>query len=313
MTPVICEVGPRDGLQALARHFSVDERIELIHRLAAAGLRQIEAVSFVSPRAVPQMAGADRVLAGLDLPAGVTVAALALNRRGAELALRAGVDELRYVVVASDAFSLRNQNVTTAQGLADFAAAAALARAQGTAVTGVIATAFGCPFEGRVDPHRVAGIAAALAAAGAGQVVFADTIGVAVPGDLGRVVSACCGTLAGLGWGVHLHNTRNTGFAVLMRALDLGARVIDASVGGLGGCPFAPRATGNIATEDVNYLLTREGIETGLDHDRLVAVVDWLAERVPAALSGQLARAGWFGPRAGPRAAKRDDQPTATH
>ncbi|CAM3285457.1 hydroxymethylglutaryl-CoA lyase [Paracoccus nototheniae] len=295
MTVTLCDVGPRDGLQNLARIFSVQERAHIVTELAAAGLRQIEAVSMVHPARVPQMADAEALLDSLPALTGTTLSALVLNRKGTERALATRAAEIRFAVVASDTFCQRNQNMDSDDSIAAFAAIAPMVRDAGRSLTGIIATAYGCPFEGEVAPSRIARIAEALLQAGADQVVLADTIGVAVPRDIARVHDACRRVLGAAPWGVHLHNTRNTGYANLMTALDRGATIIDASIGGLGGCPFAPRATGNIATEDVNYLLAREGIETGLDHDRLAALVDWLAERVPDKITGQLARAGWFG------------------
>lgn len=295
MSVTICEVGPRDGLQNLPRLFSVQERAHLIAELAAAGLRQLEAVSMVNPARVPQMADAEAVLDALPPLPAVQLSALVLNRRGAERALATGVRELRFAVVASDTFCRRNQNMGSDDSLAAFAAVAPMVGQAGRQLTGVIATAYGCPFEGEIAPARIAQMAEALRAAGADRIVLADTIGVAAPRDIARVHDACRDALDGIAWGVHLHNTRNTGYANLMTALERGAGIIDASIGGLGGCPFAPRATGNIATEDVNYLLHREGIDTGLDHDRLALLVEWLAERVPDKITGQLARAGWFG------------------
>ena len=295
MSVTICEVGPRDGLQNLPRLFSVQERAHLIAELAAAGLRQIEAVSMVNPARVPQMADAEAVLDALPPLPAVQLSALVLNRRGAERALATGVRELRFAVVASDTFCRRNQNMGSDDSLAAFAAVAPMVGQAGRQLTGVIATAYGCPFEGEIAPARIAQMAEALRAAGADRIVLADTIGVAAPRDIARVHDACRDALDGIAWGVHLHNTRNTGYANLMTALERGAGIIDASIGGLGGCPFAPRATGNIATEDVHYLLHREGIDTVLDHDRLALLVEWLAERVPDKITGQLARAGWFG------------------
>lgn len=294
----ICEVGPRDGLQNLPLTFPVEERIRLIAGLAAAGLRSIEAVSMVSPSRVPQMAGAEEVLAGLPQLPGVHLSALVLNLRGAERALATRVQGLRFAVVASDTFCRRNQGMSSEDSVAEFARAGEAARGAGRDITAVVATAYGCPFEGEIPPERVAAMTRALVAAGADHVVLADTIGVAVPGDIRRLHRHVAPTLQGRPWGVHLHNTRNTGYANLSAALELGATVVDASIGGLGGCPFAPRATGNIATEDVNYLMQREGIATGLDHDRLSALVEDLAGRVPDKITGQLSRAGWFGERA---------------
>lgn len=290
----ICEVGPRDGLQNLSRQFSVREKHHMVTELAAAGLRRIEAVSMVNPARVPQMAGAEDLLAGLPVLANTALCALVLNRKGAERALATQVQEIRFAVVASDTFCRRNQNMSGNDSVAVFADTAPLVRKSGRSLTGVIATAYGCPFEGTVDPARVAQMTQSLIAAGADRIVFADTIGVAAPRDIARLHRACQDGMGDTPWGVHLHNTRNTGYANLMAALDLGAEIIDTAIGGLGGCPFAPRATGNIATEDVHYLLERQGIVTGLDHDRLATLVEWLTERVPDKITGQVARAGWF-------------------
>ncbi|MBU2958286.1 hydroxymethylglutaryl-CoA lyase [Paracoccus sp. 1_MG-2023] len=291
----LCEVGPRDGLQNLDRVFSVEERIEMITRLAAAGIRHIEAVSMVHPARVPQMAGAEEVLAGLPPLPDIRIAALVLNLKGAERAVATRATELRFAIVASDTFCRRNQGMSAEDSLAEFARAAAVAREAGRDITAVIATAYGCPFEGEMPEDRVAAMAQSVIRAGAGQVVLADTIGVAGPNDIHRVHRAMAPVLGDTGWGVHLHDTRGTGTANLIAAIGLGAEVADTSIGGLGGCPFAPRATGNIATEDVNYLLSRQGMPTGLSHDRLTALVEWLEERLPGRISGQLARAGWFG------------------
>ncbi|TRW95301.1 hydroxymethylglutaryl-CoA lyase [Paracoccus sp. M683] len=290
----ICEVGPRDGLQNLPRIFSVQERISMIRDLADAGLRHIEAVSMVNPARVPQMAEAEAVLAGLPELPGVRLSALVLNRRGAERALATRADEIRFATVASDTFCRRNQGMSTDDSLAEFGRAAAMAREAGRDPVAVIATAYGCPFEGEIAPARVAGMVQAVIATGASQVILADTIGVAAPADIQRVHDAVAPVLGGTQWGVHLHNTRNTGYANLITAIGLGATVADTAIAGLGGCPFAPRATGNIATEDVNYLLARQGIESGLSNSRLADLVDWIEARVPDKITGQLSRAGWF-------------------
>lgn len=295
MSVTICEVGPRDGLQNLSRLFSLEERAHLVRELAAAGLARIEAVSMVNPARVPQMAGSEELLDMLPPLPGVQLSALVLNRRGAERALATRAQELRFAVVASDTFCQRNQNMGSDDSVAAFAQIAPLVRRSGRSLTGIIATAYGCPFEGEIAPARVNRMAEALRVSGVDRIVLADTIGVAAPRDIARVHDACRAALDGVPWGVHLHNTRNTGYANLMAALDRGATIVDAAIGGLGGCPFAPRATGNIATEDVHYLLDREGVRTGLDHDRLAALVEWLAERVPDKITGQLGRAGWFG------------------
>ncbi|MDO5632375.1 MAG: hydroxymethylglutaryl-CoA lyase [Paracoccus sp. (in: a-proteobacteria)] len=291
---MICEVGTRDGLQNLGRHFSVAEKRHMLMELHAAGLRHFEAVSMVNPARVPQMAGAEELLASLpDLPDSI-LSALALNWRGADRALATRIDELRFAIVASDTFCQRNQNMTSAESITEFAAITPAVRAANRMVVAVIATAYGCPFEGEISGTRVADMTEAALRAGADQIVFADTIGVAAPRDILRVHHACKQVLGATTWGIHLHNTRNTGYANLITALQCGATVVDSAIGGLGGCPFAPAVTGNIATEDVNYLLQREGIETGVDHDRLTRLIEWLSTRVPEKITGQLSRAGWF-------------------
>lgn len=288
----ICEVGPRDGLQNQERVFSVQERADLIVALSDAGLRHIEAVSFVNPKRVPQMADAEAVLDRLPALTGVTLSGLVMNERGVRRALATRLTELRFVIVASETFSRRNQNATPEENLAQFATTAQLVQGSGIRLVGVIGASYGCPFEGRVDPRRVADIAGALVQSGAEEVIFADTIGVASPSDLKRAADCYLPRLEGRPFGVHLHNTRNTGYANALTAVELGARVLDTAIGGLGGCPFAPRATGNIATEDVNYLLTREGMDTGLDHDQLSAIAEELDHMLPGKVTGQLSKAG---------------------
>lgn len=291
----ICEVGTRDGLQNLSRLFSVEEKRHMIMALHEAGIRHFEAVSMVNPARVPQMAGAEELLHDLPGMPDTVLSALALNKRGAERALATRATEVRFAAVASDTFCRRNQNMSSDDSVAEFRAIAPIAKQAGRRIVAVIATAYGCPFEGEISPARVASMAEAMLDGGADQVIFADTIGAAAPRDITTVHETCRDIIGATPWGVHLHNTRNTGYTNLLAALDCGAEVIDAAIGGLGGCPFAPRATGNIATEDVHYLLHRQGIKTGLDHDRLAKLVEWLAERVPDKITGQLSRAGWFG------------------
>lgn len=291
----ICEVGPRDGLQANPRIFSVDERIEMIERLSDSGIRKIEAVSFVNPKRVPQMANAEEVLAGLRKRDGVAYAGLALNRRGAERALDAGVSEIRFAVLATETFNQRNQGVSVAESIADFSDTAKVAAGGGIGTTAVVSAAFGCPFEGTVSSETAIDLAMRLIDAGARQVIFADTIGCAVPTQVRGVLCGLKGRLRNaLPLGVHLHNTRNTGFANAVAAIESGATVIDASIGGLGGCPFAPDATGNIATEDLAHMLRNMGIDTGMDLDALIGTVGWLEGLFGHNLPGQLARAKPF-------------------
>src|SRR3954470_9995310 len=293
----ICDVAPRDGLQNEAKTLGPAERAELVDLLAAAGVPRIEAVSFVNPARVPQMAGAEEVVAAIDRRDGVVYAGLVLNERGYDRLRESGLDEAHFALAASEEFNRRNANSSVEATLAGAERMLARAGADGTRVTVTVGTAFGCPFEGAVDPGRVAGIAARVVAAGANEVVLADTVGVGVP----RQVSDLVGRVSGLGVpvGVHLHNTRNTGFANAVAALAAGATVFDASVGGIGGCPFAPRATGNVATEDLVYLLHGEGVETGIDLDALIGVAQWLESQLGRELEGQVYRAGGFAPVTG--------------
>ena len=291
----ICEVGPRDGLQSEARIWSVEERIELIDRLSATGVKRVEAVSFVNPKRVPQMADAEAVMAGVRRREGVTFVGLALNLRGVERAIDAGVDEVRYVVVASETFNQKNQGSSiddTLQGYRDMAGSVTGA---GLRLSAVIAAAFGCPFEGEVAVEKVTDLARMLVAEGAQDIYLADSIGAAVPNQMVERIDA---TRQAVGdevtLGVHLHNTRNTGFANAAAAVDAGVGLLDASVGGIGGCPFAPRATGNIATEDLCFMLRNMGHETGVDVEALIGVAQWAETFFDAPLPGQVMKAGLF-------------------
>jgi hydroxymethylglutaryl-CoA lyase/(R)-citramalyl-CoA lyase len=297
MGVTVCDVGPRDGLQNEEKRLGPEVRAELVDRLAATGLPRIEAVSFVSPTRVPQMAGAEEVVAAVKRRPGTVYAGLVLNEKGYDRLRAAGLTEAHFAFAASETFNRRNQGASVEESVAAAGRLAAAAHADGVRFTVTIGTAFGCPFEGRVDPEGVLRLAARLVEAGADEVVFADTIGVAVPSAVERLVRA--GTDLGRPVGAHLHNTRNTGIAGAYAALQAGATVLDASVGGLGGCPFAPRATGNIATEDLVYLLHGEGVETGIDLGALVAVAEWLEGVLGRALPGQVYRAGGFAPVAG--------------
>jgi isopropylmalate/homocitrate/citramalate synthase len=280
----ICDVGPRDGLQNESVTLEPAARAELVNRLAAAGVPRIEAASFVRPDAVPQMAGAEDVVAGIERHAGTEYSGLALNLKGYERLVATGLDRLNFTLAATESFSRRNANQSLDEALAT---AAEVIAGSELPVTLTISVAFGCPFEGRVDPDVVAQLAARFATA---EVVLADTIGVATPGQVRALVERTGAR------GVHLHNTRNTGYANAIAGLEAGATLFDASCGGLGGCPYAPRATGNIATEDLIYLLTGEGIETGIELDALIATSEWLEGVLGRRLEGQVYRAGtWAG------------------
>jgi isopropylmalate/homocitrate/citramalate synthase len=293
----VCDVGPRDGLQNEATTLDPGTRASLVNRLAAAGLRRVEAVSFVNPARVPQMAGAEEVVAGVEPVEGVVYAGLALNDKGYDRLAATSLDEVHYAFAATDSFNRRNANASAEESAQAAARIISRAHADGLRATVTIGVSFGCPFEGAVDPERVLELARRLAAAGTDEIVFADTVGVAVPRQVRRLVGE--GLKIGPPVGVHLHNTRNTGFANAYAALEAGATVFDASVGGLGGCPFAPRATGNVSTEDLVYLLEGEGVETGIDLDALIGVAEWLEGVLGRELPGQVYRAGAFAPVTG--------------
>jgi hydroxymethylglutaryl-CoA lyase/(R)-citramalyl-CoA lyase len=294
---IICDVGPRDGLQNEDTTLSPAVRAELCDRLAAAGVPRVEAVSFVNPKRVAQMAGAEEVVAAIDRREGTVYAGLVLNERGYERALAAGVDEVHYAFPVTDEFARRNQNTTVEGALETSDILVNRAANDFLRITVTLSVAFGCPFEGAVDPGRVLEIARRVAATGPDEIVLADTIGVGVPSQVETLV----GGVAALGAtvGAHFHNTRNTGYANAVAAVEAGATVLDASLGGTGGCPFAPRATGNIATEDLVYLLHGMGHETGIDLDALIGDAAWLGEQLGKELPGQLHKAGTFAPVAG--------------
>ena len=282
MRVTLCDVGPRDGLQNESETFEPAMRVELVNRLAAAGMSRVEAVSFVRGDRVPRMAGAEEVVAGIERRGGVEYSGLVLNERGWERFAASGLDRVNVTFGATESFNRENGNATLEEAVARVEAI--LARARAVPATVTISVCFGCPFEGRVDPGIVVELAARFA--GRAEVVLADTIGVATPSTV-RALVAQTGAQ-----GFHGHNTRNTGYANCLAALDGGARLLDASVGGLGGCPYAPRATGNVATEDVVYLLEGEGIETGVDLDALIAVSEWLESLLGRKLEGYVYRAG---------------------
>ena len=286
MRVTLSDVGPRDGLQNEPDVLPVETRAELIDRLAAAGLPRIEAVSFVRSDRVPQMADAEDVVARVQRREGVELSGLVLNERGWERFAAAGLDRVNVTFAATETFNLRNGNATLAEAVER--AEAILAAAEETPATVTISCSFGCPFEGRVDPGVVAELAGRFA--GRSEVVLADTIGVATPSVVRALVEQAHAD------GFHGHNTRNTGYASCLAALEAGARVLDASVGGIGGCPFSPRATGNVATEDLVYLLEGEGVGTGIDLDGLIGVSQWLEGVLGRTLEGYVYRAGSWPP-----------------
>lgn len=292
MALIVCDVGPRDGLQNEAKILPPAVRAELCDRLASAGVKRMEAASFVNPKLVPQMAGAEEVMAALHRRTGTAYAGLVLNEKGYERAVAAGVDEVHYAFAATDEFGKRNQNATTDEGLKTALALVARARSDRMPITVTVSVAFGCPFEGPVPPARVLSIVERLMAIPADEICLADTIGVAVPSQVRELVRGA--RALGATTGAHFHNTRNTGYANAVAALDEGVVSLDASVGGAGGCPFAPKATGNIATEDLVYLLRGLGVETGIDLDGLIDASRWLGGQLGKELPGMVARAGDF-------------------
>lgn len=290
----VYEVGPRDGLQNEPETLDVATRVELTRRLMDSGVRAIEIASFVDPRRVPQMAHAEEVVAAVGVTPGVVLAGLALNERGYDRLVACGLDEVRFAFGVTESFNERNQGASVEESLATAMQIVARAREDGLRSTVTLSVAFGCPFEGEVEPERVVEIAERVADSRPDTLVLADTIGVAAPSAVRSLVSRVGAFRVAVGG--HFHNTRNTGYANALAALDAGATVLDASVGGLGGCPFAPNATGNIATEDLVYVLEREGVRTGIELERLVTVAAWLSELLGRRLDGQLHRAGSFPP-----------------
>jgi hydroxymethylglutaryl-CoA lyase/(R)-citramalyl-CoA lyase len=296
MQVVICDVGPRDGLQNDSTTLAPETRAELCERLADAGLRRVEAGSFVNPKRVPQMAGVEEVFDAIEERPDVSFSALALNGRGVERAIVAGVREIHLAYPVTDTFAERNQGMTLEEAASGTAELIAGASGSGMKVTATLGASFGCPFEGPVDPGVVIEHVRRMAQAGVDEVMLADTIGVAVPAQVRRLVPVALEAAGGKPVGLHLHNTRNTGYANAIAGLEQGATLLDASIGGIGGCPFAPRATGNIATEDLVYLLDGEGVETGVDLDALIAVAEWLSGELRHDVPGLLHRAGPFIP-----------------
>ncbi len=291
----IVEVGPRDGLQNEAVALSVEERVEFIGRLEACGVRRIEAVSFVNPKRVPQMAGAEEIMAALPPAPDASRIGLVLNMRGWERAVAAGCDEANVVVCAADGFGIRNQGASVAEQVAAMAAIAARRASEGgPMLSATISVAFGCPFDGEVSEDQVVAIVREVAAAGIEEIALADTIGVADPWTVRRRVEALRKAAPDARVRLHFHNTRNTGLANAYAGLEAGVDVLDASCGGIGGCPFAPAATGNIATEDLVFMLDRAGVETGLDLGRLIDTGRWIGERLGKAAPSALTRAGVF-------------------
>ncbi len=289
------EVAPRDGLQNEKTLIATADKIALIERAIAAGARRIEVTSFVNPKAVPQMADAEAVCEGLPERNDVTFIGLVMNARGATRALATGrIDQLGAVAVSTDGFAMANQGQTSDGSVAAAQEIIALSQAAGKTGQVTIGASFGCPFEGEVAQDRVVAMAVALADAGPVEIGLADTIGVGNPAQVAALVAKVRAAVPHIPVRVHFHNTRGTGLANVWAAIAAGAVTVDASIGGLGGCPFAPGAAGNVSTEDVVYMLERAGVRTGLDLSALVSANHWLGEIMQRTLPGMVAKAPPF-------------------
>ncbi len=294
----IVEVGPRDGLQSEPEVLSTAAKVAFIERLADSGLRRIEVASFVNPRKVPQMAGAEEVLAALPHRPGLDYIGLVLNRKGFDRASAAGCPEVGMALGVTDSFNQRNQGVTTAESIAQWLDIAAAARSAGIRAQVTLSVSFGCPFDGEVAIERVVDVVRRVAEGRPTEIALADTIGVAVPPQVTRTLEQVRTAVPDMALRCHFHNTRNTGLANAMAAVECGVTTLDASCGGIGGCPFAPAATGNIPTEDLIYLLERSGYSTGVSLDRLIDTSRWLQGALGRPVPGMLSKAGPFPPAA---------------
>ena len=291
----IVEVGPRDGLQSESQVLSTGAKVDFIRRLAAAGLCRIEVASFVNPKRVPQMADAEAVMAALAAArSAARYIGLVLNRKGFDRARAAGCTEVGMAIAASETFSQRNQGCTIEEGVAAWLDIASAAKAAGIRAQITISTAFGCPFEGEVPPARVRALAERLASGEPEEIAIADTIGVAVPSQVTELFGLLRSSLPRVKLRAHFHNTRNTGLANAYAAIEAGVRILDASCGGIGGCPFAPAATGNIPTEDLIYMLHRMGFDTGVNLPALIETSGWLQTTLDHAVPGMVLKAGLF-------------------
>jgi hydroxymethylglutaryl-CoA lyase len=290
----IVEVGPRDGLQSEPEVIATDVKVELIERLVDAGLRRIEVASFVNPKRVPQMADAEAVLSRLQPRSDVRYVGLVLNRKGFDRALAAGCAEIGMVTAATDSFAQRNQGASIDETIAAWNEIAPLAQAAGIRAQVTVSVAFGCPFEGEVAPQRVVEIVRRLAQSDPFEIAIADTIGVAVPNQVAELIDRIKQALPSTRLRCHFHNTRNTAVANAYAAVLAGVTTLDSSVGGVGGCPFAPNATGNVATEDLVYMLSRAGFATGIDLNKLISTANWLQEQRGRTVPSMVSKAGGF-------------------
>ena len=290
----ILEVGPRDGLQSEPEILPTEVKKEFITRTINAGIKQIEVTSFVHPKKVPQMADAEKLVESLPENDDVTYIGLIMNQRGFERARDCGIDEVGMVIVSTDTYNMKNQNVVTQESIDNWLSIAAEAKSAGIRTSVVIACSFGCPYEGEIDPEHIASIAEQVLEGKPDVIGLADSVGVAVPSQIKRTFSLVKELAPSIPLRTHLHNTRNTGLANAAAAVEAGVSIIDASTGGIGGCPFAPRATGNIPTDDLLYMLDRSGIETGVNLRQVVKTTDWLEEQLGRAVPAMVPKAGIF-------------------
>ena len=290
----IVDVSARDGLQNEKKHFSTQDKLELINRAIRAGAKRLEVASFAHPKYVPQMADAEDVIAGLSTHEGVEFIGLVMNERGLERALNTDISEVGLVCVATDTFADKNQGQTRDGSVYMACEMISRAKSSGRQANVTIAASFGCPFEGEVSVDTVVNMAVKLAEAKPREISIADTIGVGNPWHVTELVSELKSALPDMPLRAHFHNTRNTGLANASAAIRAGLRTLDVSIGGIGGCPFAPAATGNIPAEDLVYMLERGGFHTGLKQNELIGAVNWLSQKMEKKLPGMLARAGGF-------------------
>jgi hydroxymethylglutaryl-CoA lyase len=290
----IIEVGPRDGLQSEPEILSTDTKIEFVTRAINAGIRRMEVTSFVHPKRVPQMADAEDVIRGLPQRDDVTYIGLVLNRRGFDRARNVGIDEIGMAVVASDTYNQRNQGVPTSESIKAWLDISRDARAAGIRANVMVSSAFGCPFEGEVPLRRVLEIVDQVMEGDPVELGIADSIGVGVPSQVTEMIGAIREHAPGVPVRCHFHNTRNTGLANAQAAIEAGVDSLDASIGGIGGCPFAPAATGNIPTDDLLYMLDRSGVETGVSLEKIIESSNWLQEQLGRAVPAMLPKAGIF-------------------
>lgn len=294
----ICEVGPRDGLQNQKQLLTTEAKVEFVERTIAAGIKRIEVTSFVNPKRVPQMADADQVMAGLKArwKDGITYIGLAVNKKGADRAIEAGCNEIGYAMAASQTFNIKNAGMSVDDGIAQWKEIRAETKARGLRATCTFGTSFGCPFEGEISADYIIDLCKRVA--DADEIALADTVGVGVPTQVLDLFGRLKEAVPGVPMRAHFHNTRNTGFANAYAAVEAGVQTLDASIGGIGGCPFAPRATGNISTEDLVYMLNRMGVHTGVDIEQLIDSAVWIEQQLGTPVPSMLAKAGNFPPKA---------------